>query len=125
MIPTGKPTSVIPKGLLLVSSAFQKDFYWFLADGSMANATHASAMLRHVVVTELASCWCCAGVLARNVLVSSLALAGAPIRIALVSSPYFAGVIPLGVPVSVQLQRHLRYVIVHCIVVESVPLRQR
>ncbi len=90
MIPTGKPTSIVPKGLLLVSSTFQKDFF-----------------------------------LARNALVSSLALAGAPIRIALVSSPYFAGVIPLGVPVSVQLQRHLRYVIVHCIVVKSVPLRQR
>ncbi len=42
MIPTGEPTSVVPKGLLLVSSAFQKDFYWFLADGSLADATHAT-----------------------------------------------------------------------------------
>ncbi len=42
MIPTGEPTSVVPKGLLLVSSAFQKDFYWFLADGSTADATHAT-----------------------------------------------------------------------------------
>jgi hypothetical protein len=82
-------------------------------------------MLRHVVVTELASCRCCAGVLARNALVSSLALAGTPIRIALVSLPYFAGVIPLGAPVSVQLQRCLGHVIVYCIIVESVPLRQR
>jgi hypothetical protein len=71
-----------------------------------------SAMLQHVVVTELASCRCCAGVLACNVLASSLALAGAPIRIALVSLPYFAGVIPLGAPVSVQSQRCLQHVIV-------------
>ncbi len=42
MIPTGKPTSIVPKGLLLVSSALQKDFYWFLADGSTADATHAT-----------------------------------------------------------------------------------
>jgi hypothetical protein len=42
VIPTGEPTSVIPKGLLLVSSAFQKDFYWFLANGSTADATHAT-----------------------------------------------------------------------------------
>ncbi len=42
MIPTGEPTSIVPKGLLLVSSAFQKDFYWFLADGSTADATHAT-----------------------------------------------------------------------------------
>jgi hypothetical protein len=84
-----------------------------------------SAMLQHVVVTELASCQCCAGVLARNTLASSLASAGAPIRLALVSLPYFAGVIPLGAPVSVQSQCRSRHVIVHCVVIKSVPLRQR
>ncbi len=42
MIPTGEPTSVVSKGLLLVSSTFQKDFYWFLVDGSTADATHAT-----------------------------------------------------------------------------------
>ncbi len=95
---------------------------------ALASSCHVgicpSAMLRHVVVIELASCRCCAGILARNALASSLASAGAPIRIALVSLPCFAGVIPLGAPVSVQSQRRLRHVIVHCIVVESVPLRQ-
>jgi hypothetical protein len=84
-----------------------------------------SVMLQHNVVTELASCRCCAGVLVRNALASSLASAGAPIRIALVSLPYFAGVIPLGAPVSVQSQRCLQHVIICCVVVESVPLRQR
>jgi hypothetical protein len=33
---------IVPKGTLLVSSAFQKDFYWVLADGSTADATHAT-----------------------------------------------------------------------------------
>ena len=28
-----------------MSSAFQKDFYWFLADGSTANATHATKLI--------------------------------------------------------------------------------
>jgi hypothetical protein len=42
VIPTGKLTSIIPKGLLLVSSTFQKNFYLFLADGSTADATHAT-----------------------------------------------------------------------------------
>jgi hypothetical protein len=84
-----------------------------------------SAMLQNIVVTELASCRCCTGILACYVLVSSLALAGAPIRIALVSLPYFAGVILLGALVSVQLECRLQHVIVHCVVVKSVPLQQR
>jgi hypothetical protein len=82
-------------------------------------------MQRHVVVTELPSWWCCAGILACTALVSLLALAGATISIALVSLPCFASVIALGALASVQLQCCLQHVLVHSVVVESVPLQQR
>ncbi len=70
-------------------------------------------MQQHVVVTELPSWRCCAGVLTCTALVSLLALAGATISIALVSLPCFASVIALGALASVQLQHCLQHVR-HC-----------
>jgi hypothetical protein len=71
-------------------------------------------MQRHLVVTELPSWRCCAGVLACTALVSLLALAGATISIALVSLPCFTSVIALGMLASVQLQHCLQHVTFHC-----------
>jgi hypothetical protein len=111
-----------------------------LCTGATARIALAALPLcwRHLVALASSQVQCCNTLLSQSWCLAGAALASLhatrwchprhrlvpPSELHWCLCPYFADVIPLGVPVSVQLQRHLRYVIVHCIVVKFVPLRQ-